>query len=277
MSGEKLMLINDDTDVETGFGQDEIVCDENSKAGHLANEEILPAPSPEDKSSTKFTFEDMKLRVEDRLQLEAPAKLGRERFPVKVIGFLREISLLVSTPITANGLRLQLLENEEVVMRSFCGQKAFAFTCIVKQSEKKNTGYLHLSFPDNIQGIVVRKAPRIKTSIIATVHDVKTGINETAALISDISATGLSLDCNRELGHKGDSLSIAFRIQLHQIEMLLSIHGLIRAKLGIDNLNASTPGLVRYGIEFQNLSPNDSIVLKSMIYEQMIDNPKSLM
>jgi c-di-GMP-binding flagellar brake protein YcgR len=271
------MLINDDAEVEAGFGQDEIVCGENSKVSHLASDEILPAPSREDKSSTRFIFDDMKLRAEDRLQLEAPAKLGRERFPVKVVGFLRGISLLVSTPITANGLRLQLLENEEVVMRSFCGQKAFAFTCIVKQSEKKNTEYLHLSFPDEIQGILVRKAPRIKSSIIATVYDVKASTKETAALISDISATGLSLDSNLALGNKGDALAIAFRIQLHQIEVLLSIHGVIRARLDIDNFNSSTPGLLRYGIEFQDISPNDSIVLKSMIYEQMIDNPKSLM
>jgi len=271
------MLINDDIEIEARFGQDETVCAENSEVGHLAKEEILPAPSREDKSSTQFTFDDMKLRVEDRLQLEAPAKLGRERFSIKVIGFLRGISLLVSTPITANGLRLQLLENEAVVMRSFCGQKAFAFTCIVKQSEKKNTDYLHLSFPENIQGIVVRKAPRIKSSIIATVHNVKASINETAALISDISSTGLSLDSDQELGNKGDTLEIVFRIQLHQIEVLLSIHGVIRAKIGIDNFNFSTPSILRYGIEFQDISPNDSIVLKSMIYEQMIDNPKRLM
>jgi c-di-GMP-binding flagellar brake protein YcgR len=136
---------------------------------------------------------------------------------------------------------------------------------------------MHPSFPENIQGIVVRKAPRIKSSIIATVYDVKASVKETAALISDISATGLSLDSNRELGNKEDILAIAFRLQLHKIEVILSIHGVIRAKLGIDKFNSSTPALVRYGIEFQDISPNDSIVLKSMIYEQMIDNPKSLM
>ena len=75
-----------------------------------------------DKAESVFTFDDMRLKVEDRLQLEPPSQLARERFSVKVIGFLRGASLLVTVPITASGLRLQLMEKEKVVMRSFSGQ-----------------------------------------------------------------------------------------------------------------------------------------------------------
>lgn len=224
-----------------------------------------------------FTFDDLKLKVEDRLLLEPPAKLGSDRLPVKVIGFLKGQSLLVTTPMATSGQRLQLLENETVIIRSFSGQNAFAFSCSVMRICRLPYEYLHLSFPVNIQGLAIRKAPRVKTRIIVSVQSLKPGSSEQiSALICDISAKGLSLDAKRALGEKGDTLSLAFRLQLHKIEALLSIKGVIRSISNIDAVNATTPALIRYGIELQNLQPNDSVVLQSMIYQQMIENPHNL-
>lgn len=240
-------------------------------------EETPPVQTGEDNAGKSFTFDDMKLKVEDRLQLEPPAQLARERFLVRVIGFLRGASLLVTTPITANGLRLQLMEGETVVMRSFSGQNAFGFACTIERIIKIPYEYLHLSFPKNIQGIVIRKAPRVKTHIIAAVQDSKSGAAEQiSALISDISANGASLDAKRPLGDKGDILNLAFRVHLHNIDAYLSIKGAIRAVLGGNAADESKPGLIRHGIEFQELQPNDCVVLQSMIYQQMIENPHKL-
>lgn len=240
-------------------------------------EETASGETDGDKADKGFTFDDMKLKVEDRLQLEPPAKLGLERLSVKVIGFLRGGSLLVTTPFTPNGQRLQLLENETVIMRSFSGQNAFAFASSIVRICKIPYEYLHLSFPDKIQGLVIRKAPRIKTRIIAAVQDSKFGAEkQISALISDISAKGISLDSKQQLGDKGDVLNLAFRVQLHNIEALLSVKGIIRAVLSGEAEDASKPALVRHGIEFQNLQPNDSVVLQSMIYQQMIENPHKL-
>ncbi|MFA5824915.1 MAG: flagellar brake protein [Gallionellaceae bacterium] len=240
-------------------------------------EETASGETAEDKTDKGFTFDDMKLKAEDRLQLEPPAKLGLERLSVKVIGFLRGASLLVTTPFTPNGQRLQLLENETVIMRSFSGQNAFAFASTIVRICKIPYEYLHLSFPDQIQGLVIRKAPRIKTRIIAAVQDSKFGAEkQISALISDISAKGISLDSKQQLGDKGDILNLAFRVQLHNIEALLSVKGVIRAVLSGEAEDAAKPAMVRHGIEFQNLQPNDSVVLQSMIYQQMIENPHKL-
>ncbi|TAJ81074.1 MAG: flagellar brake protein [Gallionellaceae bacterium] len=247
--------------------------DDNASAAQESPLE-LPAGS---KPDPRFTFDDMKLKTEDRLQLEPPAQLARERFTVKVIGFLREASLLVTMPITANGLRLQLMENEKVVMRSFSGQNAFGFACAIERIIKIPYEYLHLSFPDNIQGIVIRKAPRVKTRIIATVQDSKAGAaQQVSALISDISANGVSLEARRALGNKGDLLVMAFRVQLHNIDAYLSVKGAVRAVFNSEAADTSTPPFIRHGIEFQDLQPNDSVVLQSMIYQQMIENPHKL-
>jgi hypothetical protein len=229
--------------------------------------------------SARFTFNDMKLKVEDRLQLQPPAELTRERFPVKVIGFIRNVSLLVTAPVIAGGLRLQLIEGERVIMRSFLGQNAFGFECFIDRICKTPCEYLHLSFPNAIQGIVIRKAPRVKTRIIATAHNNNPGArNEpVSALISNISANGIALDAKQQLGNKGDLINLTFRVNLHKIDALLSVKGLICAVLTGDAADPSNPELIRHGIEFRDLLPNDRVILQSMIYQNMIESPHKLM
>ncbi|MDO8464177.1 MAG: flagellar brake protein [Gallionella sp.] len=251
--------------------------DGNNIDGDLSVAKETPAEQPGEGETNKcFTFDDMKLKAEDKLQLEPPAQLARERFLVKVIGYLRGASLLVTTPVTANGLRLQLLEGETVVMRSFSGQNAFGFACTIERVIKTPYEYLHLSFPDNIQGIVIRKAPRVKTRTIAAVQGRKSGTEQVSALISDISANGVSLDAKQPLGDKDDIINLAFRVHLHNIDAYLSVKGIIRAVLSGDAADASTSGIIHHGIEFQELQPNDSVILQSMIYQEMIENPHKL-
>ncbi|MDX8399175.1 MAG: flagellar brake protein [Gallionellaceae bacterium] len=225
----------------------------------------------------QFTFDDMKLRVEDKLQLEPPPQLSKERLLVKVIGFIRGISLLVSAPMTTAGQRLHLLENESVVMRSFSGKNAFAFAGTVLKVNVAPYEYLHLSFPKEIQGLAIRKTARVKTRIITAVQNTNSNEeDQISAIISDISATGVSLETRRPLGEKGDTISMAFRVHLHNVEAFLSVKGVIRAALNKDTSDLSTSENIHYGIELQDLQPNDSVILQSMIYQQMIENPQKL-
>lgn len=254
---------------------------ENSKQVNVDSDvaSSLSNSSDSNKPDTVFTFDDLKLKAEDRLQLEPPSQLARERFSVKVIGYLRGASILVTVPITVSGLRLQLMENEKVVMRSFSGQNAFGFACTIERIIKIPYEYMHLSFPDNIQGIKIRKAPRIKTRIIASVqYSNSSSAAKVSALISDVSANGVSLESKRALGEKGDILFLAFRLQLHNVDAYLSVKGVIRAVLPADAPSeAQKTANIRHGIEFLDLQPNDSVVLQSMIYQQMIENPHNVM
>jgi hypothetical protein len=242
----------------------------------FAAAKVLPEQATTEQANKQYTFDDMKLKVEDRLLLEPPAKLGLDKLPVRVLGYLRGASLMVTTPFTPSGQRLQLIENETVIMRSFSGQNAFAFACDVVRICRLPYEYLHLSFPENIQGMMIRKAPRIKTRLIAAVYDSNAGPDkQTSALISDISAKGISLDSKQQLGGKGDILNIAFRVQLHNIEAILALKGIVRAVIKNEDADPKSPP-VRHGIEFQDLQSNDSVVLQSMIYQQMIENPERL-
>lgn len=239
-----------------------------------------PNQTKADEASVQYTFDDMKLAIESRLQFEPAAQLSSERYFVKVIGFLRGASLLVTTPASTKGESPpELKEGLKVVMCSFSGQSAFKFTCTIKYITKLPYKYLHLSFPEIIHGTVIRKAIRIKTRIIVAVNNSKLHNEgeQVSALISNISANGAALAAKRPMGEKGDILNMVFRVNLYKIDALLSIKGVIRALLGGAATDIPDPEVIRYGIEFQNLQPNDMVILQSWIYQQIIENPHQLM
>ena len=257
-------------------------------SGHLNREqfkktlhtsETTPEATPSENTDEVFTFDDMRLKVEDRLQLEPTFLLSHERFTVRVIGYRKGGSIIVTAPIGANGLRVPLSEKEKVIIRSFSGQNAFAFVSTILRINNISFDYLHLSIPDTIQGIKIRKVTRVRSNIITTVqnskHDAKEQIS---AIIADICADGVSLMSKLSLGDKGDTLHLAFRAHVHNVEALLSVNGIIRTMSHDDvSANSTKPVSFHYGIEFQDLQSNESVILQSMIYQQMIENPHAMM
>jgi Flagellar protein YcgR/PilZ domain len=251
--------------------------DENT--GAVAVEKSVP-PQPsgagkETKShAATFSFEDIKLRVGDRLQIQPPSNLSQDRFLVKLIGYVPGATVLVTTPVGDNGLRLPLMEGEIIVVRSFSGQNIFGFSATIERICKIPYDYLHLSYPAEVRGVVIRKSQRVKTNIIATVqNNSPDGPQEQmSGLIANISADGAAIDARRELGGKGDELTLDFRISLHNVDAYLKVKVLIRAILEHET-NAE---LIRHGVEFLEIQPNDNVILQSMIYQQMIENPHNM-
>lgn len=247
-----------------------------SVAGGEQRVEISPPGKAGAGQQETFTFDAMKLKVGDRLQLQPPQQLSGERYVVRLIGYLNNVSLLVSSPFE-NGLRLGLMEGEKVVVRVFAAQNAFGFSSTVDKICKIPFDYLHLSFPREVQGMVIRKSPRVRTRLIATIGNAnQNGTENASGLISNISATGALLDARRSLGSKGDVLRMAFRVNLHKIDAYLSITAAIRAIFADEATDAHGAPLIHHGIEFVDLQPNDSVILQSLIYQQMIEQPNTL-
>jgi len=65
-------------------------------------------------------------------------------------------------------------------------------------------------------------------------------------------------------------------VNLHKIDAFLSIQGVIRAVHNGEAADIADPEIIRHGIEFQSLHPNDMIILQSMIYQQIIESPHQL-
>lgn len=151
------------------------------------------APANGEAKSMSLAFSDIRLKSGDRMQIEPPPILCQERLPVKYIGHLKDISVLVTLP-SANGLPLALREGEKIVLRAFSEQNVFGFTATVERVCKIPFSYLHLSYPERVSGMVVRKSPRIKTNIIVTVQNPvrENGTAKMSGVLKNLSTTEVS-------------------------------------------------------------------------------------
>jgi c-di-GMP-binding flagellar brake protein YcgR len=249
-------------------------------ASEPSSQDAIDEPPEIDLSDTpeaRFTFHDMGLKTGDRIQLQPPAQLGTDRHIVKLVGYLEPVSVLVTAPMV-NGMRLPLREDEEVVARVFSGQNAFGFTCSIKRVCKAPFDYLHLSFPGEIQGAIIRKSPRIKIKLIASIVDPDNeGGDPLSGMIVNISSSGARVDARKPLGTTGQKLKLSFRVNLHNMDVYLTTNAVIRTVLRDDATNqAAQPPVVHHGVEFQGLQPNDTMILQSLIYQRMIEQPHTV-
>ncbi|MEK7414297.1 MAG: flagellar brake protein [Planctomycetota bacterium] len=238
-----------------------------SNVGELSDKEINTV------GQHTYPFAEMNLKVGDRLQIQPPAQLSPERFIVKLIGYLNNVSLLVTAPFDANGQHLQLIEGENLVVRVFASQNAFGFSCTIEKICRLPFDYLHLSFPSEVQGMVIRKSPRVRTKIIASVSTDQ--VDSAPAIIANLSATGAMLDARRELAQKGDFVKLSFRVNLHNTEAYLTVNTVVRAVFTDETLDGGAV-FTHHGLEFVDLPANDRMILQSMIYQQMIEHPQTL-
>lgn len=235
-----------------------------------------PQAALSDIPETGFNFQDMRLRVGDRIQLQPPPTVSQERYIVRLIGYLENATLLVTMPLE-NGLRLPLRENDKIVARVFTSQKAFGFTSMVERVCKIPYDYLHLSFPYAIQGSVVRKSPRVRTKIITSIAraDETDESRRQSGLIVNLSADGALVRARQPLADKGQMLRLAFRVNLHKVDAFLTVNAVVRSVYRDEGSEGGAP-MHNHGLQFQDLRPNDSVILQSMIYQQMIEQPQSL-
>lgn len=227
---------------------------------------MTQTPPPESAASeAQFHFSDMHLQPGDRLQIHCPTHPDRARHISRVVGFVDGVSLIVSVP-SPRGVRAEFIENELVVVQAFSRNSAFAFKCTVLNVNRRPFDYMHLSFPDRIQGSVIRNATRVRVDLAAAATPAS---GKVAARLGNLSATGALVIAPSELGQVGESLRLAFKVTLHEVVTDISAEARILKVSGEE-------GAWQYGVEFGELPPQDRMILLSLIYQQMIENPRSI-
>ena len=96
---------------------------------------------------------DLNLQVGEMLQIQFMDDETRGQFYVKVVGFLPERSVIVTAP-EKGGQAMSVREGRAVLARSFSGEQARGFTCMVMRSCTQPYAYLHLSYPSKIETAV---------------------------------------------------------------------------------------------------------------------------
>lgn len=241
--------------------------------GDAANAEASRSMA-ERKVQRPFTFKDMQLSVGDRLQVQLPEHLQVPRTYVRLVGYVDKASLIVTAPVH-KGMRVPLLDNELIVVRAFTRQSAFLFKSAVLRVCRLPFDYVHLSFPTDIKGTVIRKATRVKASFPV---EVLGGFMETGddTVIENVSATGALVHAPAPLGNKGDIVKLRFVLNVHDCDSTVELDARIRyldlATDGKDGMDIS----YQHGFEFVDPPATAMMLIKGYVYQQIIERPHAL-
>ncbi len=210
-----------------------------------------------------FTFNDMGLRVGDKLQIKLlsvatndPA-ITAEYCIASLIGYYGKQSLIISSPSACQSSACQLVVGDKLELYFFSGKTFFRFISYVEKINAVPFKYLHLSFPTHIAGQTIRNAKRINVHIAATIN----ANNPESVIVSDISETGARIKANKKIGSPKDTIELTI-----ESEKALRIKATIRTF----NRKNTKDYPFSFGIEFTELQQDQTQALQDLIHQQAI-------
>ncbi|MDP1682670.1 MAG: flagellar brake protein [Burkholderiales bacterium] len=215
-------------------------------------------------------FDEMNLQIGERIELERMESTDKARYFTSLIGYMRNQSLLIKTPIV-EGLPLPIEEDAIMTVRVFSGTNAFAFIVPVIRVCISPAHYMHLAFPSTIQCTEIRKTLRVSLHLTAKAKLVGEREFPQEVVLTDLSTNGAHVESDKLLGQKGQHLhlSFAFRNNPNDYEAHLNL------KVRIQNVEHQTPAheggaVYVHGVEFEDLGSAETILLQSYIYQLLI-------
>lgn len=214
-------------------------------------------------SASPNTFTDIGLKIGDRMQLDPPPKIDGGARVIRLMGYTEDRSLLVSMPDEKNWSG-SLIEGDPVLIRTFSGRKAFSFNTRVLKRVVTPYEYLHLEYPGAVSSRRIRQAERVRTEIALRIAR---PAGEVDARISNLSATGAELRSAVRIGEPGETVRLDIPLMLHFVNVEVHCDGNIR------NVREQADGTVSSGVEFAELDEQTWILLRSYVYQHLLDSP----
>lgn len=222
----------------------------------------------EETRETNINLEDARLQIGDPVQLQSQGDDTPVRYPVRLLGFAKGRSVIVSTP-TVDGKYLLMREGQTFVLRAFSGKNAYAFPTQLLKSVNTPYPYLHLAFPKDVRSLVVRRGARANLRVICAVTSVAHKPTQAAGTLLNMSIGGALMAAKHPIGEKGQPITIKFKTEVNEIEAYLVLDAVIRAI----NIDESEEGdkPVKHGLEFANIPGPDMILLSAFVYHKLLE------
>ncbi|MEI8030652.1 MAG: flagellar brake protein [Comamonadaceae bacterium] len=231
----------------------------------------VPTAAPGGGSAQASLFADMHLRVGSQVHLDLSMAASGGRATTTVLGWLEGVSLMVTAPQSATGHR-RLLERERVLVRAFNGKSAFAFRATVLSAVHQPFQYFHLSFPDTVETVEIRSSPRCRVRLPGVISVGGKTVGQGAIL--NIGTAGALIETEETLTQEQGVIQITCSFELHGVPVSLVLHAKVRDTKGESAGSDKTHH--QYGLAFEQLQPNDRLILGSLVWYQMYEHPKSI-
>lgn len=228
-------------------------------------------PTSAQREAGILSLDQIKLNIGDSIQLQFQSDLEQSRCVVTLIGYLKGQSVIVTTPII-NGTMMLVREGQDFVIRLFSGKSAYAFTTMAKRVTNTPYPHLHLAYPKEVRGLVVRGSSRGRINIIC--HATVEAGRGYACVARDISIGGALIAASEKIGEVGNQLTLKFRVKVKDAEHTLALNCKIRS------VNASRPTVdekpaMLHGLSFEEVTSQDTLVISTLLYQNMISAQES--
>jgi c-di-GMP-binding flagellar brake protein YcgR len=214
-----------------------------------------------------LSFDVIKLMPDDTLQLQPLMEGQTERFTVRVIGMMKPKSVLVTAPML-DGRLIFVRDGQTYLVRAFSGLNVCAFKARVLKSQLQPFPYLHLSYPDSVQAMRIRKAMRAPVGIIVAVHDSEEGRQTGSGKLMDISVGGAKLFSSGNLGDKDRALWLSFKVKLGDMEEYVKTPAIIRS-IGEEEDDQGKLMKV-FGMQFGELTQAQRLIIMNLVYQHLL-------
>ncbi len=210
---------------------------------------------------------DIKIGIGDTVQLQDTSS-DKQRYFVKMIGFLNKRSVLVSHPRQNDKLSF-IKEGAGFLVRGFAGTKTYEFNSNVISVSLSPYPYIHLAFPAQVKTINMRGAVRIKLRLVCSIESQVTGL-KMSAIIEDMSISGARIQATKAFGEAGEAVSVGMRMQVGEENQVFLVSAVIRnVHQEMDSQTGNE--IFMHGMEFVQTQSVDLTVLQNYIYKSMLE------
>ncbi len=211
-------------------------------------------------------FSDLGLKMGDVMQLQTSPE-SDSRYPVKLLGFLPDCSVMISAPYEQKNKPIFLREDQMVTLRFVVNHVASGFSARVLTMRTRPMPYIHLEMPQSVEAVEVRNAVRVSTEILATTINETHKSNPIKVTLTNLSVLGGRFECERKLALIGDKISLTMSLDLDDIEKVVTLDGVIRNK----GRTQTEQGEINwYGFHFEFAEDEDRLLLKAYVYQEIL-------
>jgi len=188
---------------------------------------------------------------------------------VQVVGMMPGQSLIVSTP-RINGKVAIIRQDTRFTVRVLQGSSIVGFLSSVLQSYSAPFPHLHLSFPRELESIVVRNALRAATDLQGTARNPRlpdSNEHYQRMRLVDLSNSGARLLSKGPLGKENEMLAMQFALEVCGQEEHLAVLAEIRSM----GTRTADEEAVQFwtGVQFQSLNRFQKVLLHAYVLERL--------
>jgi len=92
--------------------------------------------------------------------------------------------------------------------------------------------------------------------------------------ILNIGTTGALIEVAGALQKEQNQIKLSFSFELHGVAVSLNLTAQVCGEKSVSNVDGVP--LPQYGVEFQNLQPNDRLILGGLVWYRMYEHPRTV-